>query len=122
MLPEDHQAALSLLIPKRSAQADPDNASRKLLAVFRDGEVRLADETRSGDRVLRAISREAPFLKNVRLPRGVQPYKSVAALLWRMNEESLSACLDLDVDHRFLLAYFVLSTWFIDCERVPVAP
>jgi len=40
----------------------------------------------------------------------------------RMNDEIFSRCLDLENDYRFLLACFVVSTWFIDCEHLPVAP
>lgn len=101
---------------------DPDNASRTLLAVFRNGQVRLVDQIKSRERILRPIPRQAQFLKDVCLPRGVQHHKSVESLLCRMNEEILSRCLDLDDDHKFLLACFILSTWFIDCERMPVAP
>ena len=55
----------------------------------------------------------------MRLPRGVKNYESVRSLL-RQTESILSRCLDIDEGDRFLLACFVLSTWFI--EKLPVAP
>ena len=101
---------------------DPDNSSRTLWAVFRNGKVRLVDQIKLGERILKPFPRDSQFLNHVCLPRGVQSYKSAASILLRMNEEVLSRCLDLDDDHLFLLACFVLSTWFIDSEHMPVAP
>jgi hypothetical protein len=101
---------------------DPENSSRTLFAIFKSGEVRTARQIKTEGRVLRPIPREEEIVRDIRLPRGVKRYESVAALLWRINDEILSRCLDLEDNDRLLLACFVLSTWFIDCDRLPVAP
>src|SRR5258706_14246304 len=101
---------------------DPENSSRTLFAIFKNGEVRTARQIKSEGQVLRPIPREEEIVKHLYLPRGVKPYESVEALLCRINDEVLSRCLDLGDNDRFLLACFVLSTWFIDCDCLPVAP
>lgn len=101
---------------------DPQNSSRTLFAIFKNGEVRMAHQVKSEGRVLRPIPREEEIVRHIRLPRGAKPYESVEALLCRINDEILSRCLDLEDNGRFLLACFILSTWFIDSDRLPVAP
>jgi hypothetical protein len=101
---------------------DPENSSRTLFAIFKNGEVRTARQIKSEGRVIRPIPRDEEIVKHVCLPRGVKPYESVVALMCRINEEVLSRCLDLGDNDRFLLACFILSTWFIDCACLPVAP
>jgi hypothetical protein len=59
------------------------------------------------------------LMRNVRLPVSFGGYKSVADLLQQIDA-LLSRCLDLEVQLRFVLACFVLSTWVIDL--LPVAP
>lgn len=101
---------------------DPDNPSKTKFAVFKAGEIKLIDQVESGQRILKPIPRESEIVKHVRLPRGVQPYKSLNSLLLRMNDEIFSRCLELEDNYKFLLACFVLSAWFIDCVYLPVAP
>src|SRR5271156_433052 len=98
---------------------DPENSSRTLLAVYKDGEVRFTHRLQHGNRVLVPIPRDRHVIRHVRLPRGVKAYESARSLL-RQTDSILSRCLDLDEGDRFLLACFVLSTWFI--EKLPVAP
>jgi hypothetical protein len=64
------------------------------------------------------ITRHIRFVKLV-LYLGWDQYGSVGNLLRRVNA-LIALCLDLDDRHRFLLACFVLSSWFV--ERLPVAP
>lgn len=101
---------------------DPQNPSRAQFVLYKDADARIVDRVHSPAGVLKPLHREAEVVKHVRLPKGVKDYGSVAALLWRMNEEIFTRCLDLDNDKRFLLACFVVSTWFIDCAGMPVAP
>jgi hypothetical protein len=101
---------------------DPDNPSKTKFAVFKAGEIKLIDQVESGQRILKPIPRESEIVKHVRLPRGVQPYKSLNSLLLRMNDEIFSRCLELEDNYKFLLACFVLGAWFIDCVYLPVAP
>jgi len=98
---------------------DPEKSSRTLLAIFKAGEVRYAYEHECGGQVLVPLPREREVVRHVRLPRGTMPYESVASLL-REIDAVFSCCLDLEEKYRFLLASFVVSTWFI--ERLPVAP
>jgi hypothetical protein len=62
---------------------------------------------------------EDELMRNMRLPRCFGGYKSVGDLLQQIDA-FLSRCLDLEVQLRFVLACFVLSTWVID--RLPLAP
>lgn len=101
---------------------DPANSHRTKFAVFKNGEVRFVDQVLSGKEILRPLNRESEFIKHVRLSRGAEPHESVPELLWRMNEKILSRCLDMSEDHKFLLACFALSTWFVDSDHMPVAP
>jgi hypothetical protein len=98
---------------------DPENSSRTLLAAYKDGEVRFTHRFLHGNRTLVPIPRDRHVVRHVRLPRGVKPYESVRSLL-RQIDSILSRCLDIEEGDRFLLACFVLSTWFI--EKLPVAP
>jgi len=98
---------------------DPDDSSKSLLAVYKNGEVRFERRLPAGDRVLVPIPRDRHIIKHVRLPRGINLCSS-ARSLFREIQSIISRCLDLDVDSKRLLAHFVLSTWFID--QLPVAP
>lgn len=98
---------------------DPENPSRTLLAIYKDGHVCLTHRFQHGNRVLVPIPRDRHVVRHVRLPRGVKAYESVPSLL-RQTDSILSRCLDIDRGHRLLLEFFVLSTWFI--EKLPVAP
>jgi hypothetical protein len=98
---------------------DPEKPSRTLLAIFKMGEVRYVHKHKCAGQVLVPIPREREIVRHVRLPRGAKPYESVAFLL-REIDAIFSCCLDLEEKYRFLLASFVLSTWFI--ELLPVAP
>lgn len=98
---------------------DPHDSSRTQLAVFKNGEVHLADRFESENRVFVPIPRSTNLIRHVRLPRGVKPCGTVSSLLGE-TFALLSDCLDLANDDIALLAYFVLSTWVI--EQLPIAP
>jgi hypothetical protein len=98
---------------------DPNNSSRSLLAVWKDGVVHIADRFRCRDRILVPIPRNQHIIKHVRFPQGVESCVSVKAVLARMHR-IFSECLDLSVEYICLLSFFVLSTWLI--EQLPVAP
>jgi hypothetical protein len=98
---------------------DPENSSRTLLAVYKDGEISFTHRFQHGNRTLVPIPRDRHVMRHVRLPRGVKSYESVYSLL-QQTGSILSQCLDIDEGDKFLLACFVLSTWFI--EKLPVAP
>ena len=98
---------------------DPDNPLRTLLAICKTGQVRLADRLRCGEQTLVPIPRDRHIIKHIRLPKGAKEFGSVGNIL-RQIYSIISQCLDLDDQDRTLLAYFVLSTWFID--QLAVAP
>jgi hypothetical protein len=98
---------------------DPEDSSRTLLAVFKDGEVRLVDRFKYGNRTFVPIPRSSNLIHHIRLPRGVERYESVQSLL-NQAMSILYPCLDLEENDLRLLAQFAISTWFI--ERLPVAP
>jgi hypothetical protein len=98
---------------------DPEDSSRTLLAVFKDGKVRLADRFKYGNRTFVPIPRSNNLIHHIRLPRGAERYESVSSLL-NQAMSILHSCLDLEENDLRLLAQFAISTWFI--ERLPVAP
>jgi len=98
---------------------DPEDSSRTLLAVFKDGEVNLTDRFKHGDRIFVPIPRSGNLIRHVRLPRGIERYESKRSIL-NQAASILSRCLDLEQNDIRLLAQFAVSTWFI--ERLPVAP
>ncbi len=59
---------------------DPENSSRTLLAIYKNGEVSFTDRFRYGNRVLIPIPRGQHIIRHIRLPRGVKPYCSIASL------------------------------------------
>jgi hypothetical protein len=98
---------------------DPEDSSKTLFATLRNGAASFVDQVDVGGRILRPLPRQSKIVRHVRLSRGAKPYESVDALLWGVNEV-FCRCLDLEDRYRFLLATFVVSTWFIEC--LPVAP
>ena len=98
---------------------DPENPTRTLLAVWKDGQVRYVRELKHGGRLLMPLQRTNEILKRVRLPRGTRPYESVHILL-REIESLISRCVVLPEENVGVLANFVLSTWLVD--RLPIAP
>lgn len=127
----EHQPALStpLVVQTEFAEIgdgslvetieDPDDSSRTLLAVYKEGEVSYTSRLQFGDRVLVPIPRNEHIVKYVCLPRGAKPCESAYSLVQRIYS-IFSQCLDLNEEYRTLLGFFVLSTWFIDL--LPVAP
>ena len=62
---------------------------------------------------------EDEFTRHVRFARKLATYESVGHLLQKVDA-FLARCLDLDDQHRFILACFVLSSWVVD--HLPLAP
>jgi hypothetical protein len=98
---------------------DPENHSRSLLAVYKDGEVQLTHQLEAQGRAFIPVPRDLEIVRHVRLPKGAKPYESTRALLLDIVS-IISECIELKESYSFLLANFVLSTWLID--RLPVAP
>jgi hypothetical protein len=98
---------------------DPEDSSRTLLVIFNGNEARYVHEYEYKNRLLVPILRDGKIIRHVRLPRGIKPCGSADNLMEQIDSV-LSRCIDLQEKYRFLLASFVLSTWFV--ERLPVAP
>jgi len=82
------------------------------------GEVKFEDWYELPDRVL-VPPAELELMRNVRLPKHFGAYKSVADLLLQIDA-FFSRCVDVDPQHRFIMACFVLSVWMVD--QLPLAP
>ncbi len=97
---------------------DPNDPSRTLLAVYKEGQVSYTDRLEDGGQVLLPLQRRGE-LQHIRLARGTRPYKSVGHLLGEV-ENLICRCVVLPEGYAPVLASFVLSTWLVD--RLPVAP
>ena len=62
---------------------------------------------------------EDELSRHIRFSQKIGDYHSVQNLLQQIDS-FISRCLDLNPEHRFLLACFVVSTWVVD--RLPIAP
>jgi hypothetical protein len=98
---------------------DPDNCANSLFAIYKDGAVRNAAAVERDNRVLVPVPRGQGIFKYVRLPRGSQSHQPPNVLLGAILAIILS-CVDISKSDAFLVAAFVMSTWFI--ESLQVAP
>ncbi len=98
---------------------NPQDATKSLLAIWNNGQVRYAEKLEHCHQVLVPIPRDAGMIRHVRLATGSQPYESAEALL-----KDIICCLhytlELSPRQRVLLSSFVMSTWLV--EKLPVAP
>jgi hypothetical protein len=98
---------------------DPADATKTLLAVYRDRSVHYAEKVEDQGRILVPLPRADQDLRHVRLPQGATGYGQVLDLegivgcLFR-------ECLDLEDEWAILMIAFVISTWLP--EKLPVAP
>jgi hypothetical protein len=95
--------------------ADPTRAQ---LAIFKRGRIRLADRVEDRGQILAPIPRNAIGFSDVKLPRGVLPYKSVRRLGYTIDS-CIRYAVDVPNDYAGLLSTFVLYTWVAD--RLPTA-
>jgi hypothetical protein len=98
---------------------DPNDPANSLLAIYKNGTVQIAPKVECENRVLVPLPRNKGIFKHVRLPRGSQPHEPAHLLLGGIAGLIL-ACVDMSRDKAFLVAAFVLSTWFV--ESLSVAP
>lgn len=98
---------------------DPSDATKTLLAVFRNNSVRYVDRVEDGERILVPLPMADENLRHVRLAEGVEPYGRVQDLISDIVN-LLGDCLDLDRDSLRLMSAFVVSTWFP--EQLSAAP
>ena len=98
---------------------DPEDASKTLLAVYRDKCVRFVERIEDQGRMLVPLSRAGEDLRHVRLAQGAEPYGSILDLK-KYVASFFHECLDLELQWQILLAGYAISTWF--AEKLPVAP
>jgi len=97
---------------------DPTDPNQTLFAVFKRGRIRLAEKIEDRGRILVPIPRSILGLSDVKLPRGVMPYKSVMRLVYTLMR-LIKRVVDVPDDYAVLLSAFVLYTWVAD--RLPTA-
>jgi hypothetical protein len=96
----------------------PTDQNRTLFAVARRGRIRLAEEVEDCGRILVPIPRSTLGLSDVKLPRGVMPYKSVKQLM-NLLKLFMRRVVDVPDEYAMLLSAFILYTWVAD--RLPTA-
>jgi len=98
---------------------NPADPTKSLLAVYRDGNVQIAEQWRDGNRVLVPLPRAGQVVKHIRLPAGSEPFVGLEDLMSSVAC-FFKSCLDVEVSWRMLMTAFVLSGWFP--EKLPIAP
>jgi 2-oxo-4-hydroxy-4-carboxy--5-ureidoimidazoline (OHCU) decarboxylase len=98
---------------------NPQDATKSLLAIWNNGQVGYVEKLERGNQVLVPVPKDAKIIRHVRLADGAESFDSVMILLEDIIVV-LRATLELSIDHAFLLASFVLSTWLV--EKLPIAP
>jgi len=97
---------------------DPEDPTRALLAVFKEGVVFFTDHFEHRGKILVPKPRNSEGLADIRLPRGVIPNNSVEELKFHVFN-FISYCVHLPDEYRAVLASFALYTWVAD--RLPTA-
>lgn len=97
---------------------DLSDPNHTLFAVFKRGRIRLVGRVEDRGRILVPIPRSTLGFSDVKLPRGVMPYKSVMRLFWKMYN-FIRYVVDIPNEYTALLSAFVLYDWVAD--RLPTA-
>src|SRR6266849_2625071 len=98
---------------------DPRDATRTLLAIWKDGRVDYTNRLEHDGRVFVPLQKTTEIFRRVRLPRSAKTYESPRSLRQGVGA-LISRCVALHDTYIGVLAAFVLSTWLVDC--LPVAP
>jgi hypothetical protein len=98
---------------------DPHDATKSLLAICKNGQVRYAEKLQFGNQVFVPIPKGTEIIRHVRLAAGTKTCKSAEALLTGIITV-LRYTLELSKEELILLGSFVLSTWLV--EKLPIAP
>lgn len=96
---------------------NPDDPTQTLLAISHEGQVHFADKLEYKGHLLVPMQRNSPELADVRLPKGVLPCDSGAALSWLW--QIIPRFAHLPADYVPILASFIVYACFAD--RLPVA-
>jgi energy-coupling factor transporter ATP-binding protein EcfA2 len=98
---------------------NPHDATKSLLATWKNGHVRYVEKLQYGNQVFVPIPKDAELIRHVRLANGIEPYESVKSLLG----DIMAIChltLEVSAEQMLLLGAFVLSDWLV--EKLPIAP
>ena len=98
---------------------DPEDATKTLLAICKNGQVRYSARLECGNQVFVPIPKNTEIIRYVQLANGSEDYESLQLLLGEIVL-ILADILQLSNEQLLLLSFFVLSTWFI--EKLPIAP
>jgi hypothetical protein len=97
---------------------DPADPHRTLFAISKRGRTRLSPRIEDRGRILVPIPRSTVGFSDVKLPRGVVPYKSVRRLAQAVVR-FIHCVVDVPDEYLMLLSSYVLYTWVAD--RLPIA-
>ena len=98
---------------------DPRDAQHTQLAVWSNDEVELVDFFRTGDRILIPPRRHDHIVRNLVLPSGVAPYKSLRDLAHEIRR-AICSCVRVPNPYPSLLAAWVVYTWVADRLAIAV--
>src|SRR5579863_1706509 len=98
---------------------DPNDPTKSLLAVSKNGQVHLAEKFELGNQVLVPLPRNGAILRDLRLADGLETLEPARDLLSRIIS-FLSYTVELTCQQIIALSCFVLDTWII--EKLPCAP
>jgi hypothetical protein len=98
---------------------NPEDATKTLLAVYRNGTVQHADQVEDKGRILVPLPRADYDLQHVRLAQGAHAYDEIGELI-KIVAGLINRCLDVEREWCILMTAFAMSTWFL--EKVSVAP
>jgi hypothetical protein len=98
---------------------DPTDASKTKLAVFDSGKIYLADEVDCHGQILVPIGRRTEGLEDISLPGTPHPYQCAADVFFHTSN-LISKCAAIPREYLFVVAAWVLHSWFADRLRPPV--
>jgi energy-coupling factor transporter ATP-binding protein EcfA2 len=98
---------------------NPTDPSKSSLVIFKNGQVRYAEELVDGDQLLVPLSKRSETVRHVRFANGCERYESAMNLI-ELLIVILSWTLDLSPEQILLLSSWTLSTYFV--ETLPIAP
>jgi hypothetical protein len=97
---------------------DPTDPHKTSFAICKHGRIRLAARVKDRGRILVPIPRNTLGFSDIKLPRGVMPYKSVIQLAADLAS-FIRLAVDVPDGYIYLLSAFILYTWLAD--RLPTA-
>jgi hypothetical protein len=98
---------------------NPRDATKSLLAIWNNGQVRYSEKLEHGNQLLVPVPRDSGIIRHVRLAKGTDSYESLRILLADIML-IFHLTLELSSEEEILLSIFVISTWLV--EKLPIAP